>query len=194
MTGAILGGLGAAALFAVTIYNKLVSLRNGYKGAFANVDVQLKRRFDLIPNLVETAKGYMKHERETLDAVVQARAGAMSASAAAKANPGDPSAMKELATASATLQGAMTKFMAVAEAYPDLKANETMNTLMADLKDTENLIAGSRQTFNSAVGAYNTAREMFPNNLIAGIFSFTPAEFMQSTSSDAERSAVKVAF
>jgi LemA protein len=165
-----------ALMFVVSAYNRLVSLRNRYKNAYAQIDVQLKRRYDLIPNLVETAKGYIKHERGTLEAVIAARNAASAASLKAAANPGDSGAMKELSGAETALTGTLGRLFAVAEAYPDLKANQTMAQLMEELTSTENKIAFSRQAYNDAVMSYNTQREVFPSNLIAGTFNFNPAE------------------
>jgi LemA protein len=194
---AILIGLGVlvvlALLYFVGIYNRLVGLKNRFKNAFAQIDVQLKRRYDLIPNLVETAKGYMKHERETLEAVVNARNTAQSASQQAAANPGNPQAMQGLAAAETALTGTMTKFMALMENYPDLKANQNMLALQEELTSTENKVAFSRQAYNDAVMTYNTAREVFPNNLVVGFGDFPAAELFQVTA-QAEREAVKVQF
>jgi len=181
-------------LWAVGVYNRLVTLRNRFKNAFAQIDVQLKRRYDLIPNLVETAKAYMKHERETLEAVIKARNTAVTANAAAAANPGNPAAMQGLMTAEGALTGALSKLFALAEAYPDLKANQNMMQLSEELTGTENKIAFSRQAFNDAVMIYNTATQQFPSNVIAGMFSFTPAELLQATESADERKAVRVQF
>lgn len=178
----------------VGIYNRLVTYRNQYQNAFAQIDVQLKRRYDLIPNLVETAKGYIKHERETLDAVSRARYEAMSAAKAAAANPGNPEAMASLAQAEGMLTGALGRLLAVVENYPDLKANQTMLSLMEELTSTENKVAFSRQAFNDAVMAYNIAREKFPAALVAGMFGFGRAELLQSTESAEERKAPKVQF
>src|SRR6204780_1606286 len=158
------------------IYNKLITLRNRYKNAYAQIDVQLKRRYDLIPNLVETAKGYMKHERETLEAVTQARNIAYTASKAAAANPGDTSAMKSLGSAETGLSGTLSRLMMVSEAYPDLKANQNMMQLTEELPSTENKISFARQAYNDSVMTYNTDREVFPSNLIAGMFNFGAAE------------------
>ena len=158
------------------IYNKLVTLRNRYKNAYAQIDVQLKRRYDLIPNLVETAKGYIKHERETLEAVTQARNIAYAASKAAAANPGDSTAVKSLASAESGLGGALSRLMVVSEQYPDLKANQNMMQLTEELTSTENKISFARQAYNDSVMTYNTDREVFPSNLIAGMFNFTAAE------------------
>jgi LemA protein len=157
-------------------YNRLVALRNRYKNAYAQIDVQLKRRYDLIPNLVETAKGYIKHERGTLAAVVAARNAASAANIRAAQAPGDAAAMKELSGAESALAGTLGRLFAVAEAYPDLKANTTMMSLMEELTSTENKVAFARQAYNDAVMNYNTVRETFPTNMIAGPFSFLPAE------------------
>ncbi len=195
MTGLLIV-LGILLLFvgwAVGIYNGLVVLRNGFKNAFAQIDVQLKRRYDLIPNLVETAKGYMKHERETLEAVVSARNQASAASQKAAAAPGDPNAMKSLVGAESALSGAMTKFFAVAEAYPDLKANQNMAQLMQELSSTENMIASARQTYNNAATAYNVKRQIFPNVIVANMFAFQEAVLFEITVPQ-EREAVKVSF
>jgi LemA protein len=163
-------------LFVVGGYNKLVMLRNRYKNAFAQIDVQLKRRYDLIPNLVETAKGYLKHERGTLEAVINARNAASSASARAAANPGEAGAMKELVGAEAALTGTLGRLFALAEAYPDLKANTNMMALQEELTSTENKVAFARQAYNDSVMTYNTQREVFPSNIIAGMFNFAAAE------------------
>jgi LemA protein len=180
-----------AVVFVVSLYNGLVRLRNASKNAFSQIDVQLKRRHDLIPNLVETAKGYLKHERETLEAVVSARNLAVTATATAAASPGDPSAMKGLAGAEGALGASLSRLLAVVESYPALKADATMNRLMEELSSTENRIAFSRQAFNDAVMAYNTARETFPGMLLAGPFAAAaPFEITAS----AEREPVKVAF
>jgi LemA protein len=177
----------------VGIYNRLVSLRNRFKNAFAQIDVQLKRRYDLIPNLVETAKAYLAHERETLEAVIQARNQASQASRAAAAHPEDSGAVKGLLGAEAALTGALGRFFALAEAYPDLKANQNMMQLSEELSSTENKIAFARQAYNDSVMTYNTARESFPTNLIAGTFNFQSAQLFQ-VESPAEREAPKVSF
>ncbi len=187
----ILGLLVAAVVFGISIYNGLVTRRNAFRNAFSQIDVQLKRRHDLIPNLVETAKGYLKHERETLEAVVAARNGAVAAVKAAAANPGDPQAMHALAGAEGALSGVLGRFLAVAEAYPDLKANATMLALQEELTSTENRIAFARQAFNDAVMAYNNARETFPGLLVAG--SFAAAQQLE-IQAPAEREPVRVAF
>ncbi|MGC1480507.1 MAG: LemA family protein [Chthoniobacterales bacterium] len=180
-------------LFFISQYNALVSLRNRFKNAFAQIDVQLKRRNDLIPNLVETAKGYLSHERETLEAVTAARTAAMSAGAKAANNPGDPAAMKDLAAAESGLSGALGRLMVVAEAYPDLKANQNMMALQEELTSTENKVAFARQSYNDSVMAYNTKREVFPTNIVAGMFNFGPAELFQ-LDDEQEREVPKVSF
>ena len=182
-----------AVLFVVGLYNKLVGLRNRFKNAYAQIDVQLKRRYDLIPNLVETAKGYLKHERDTLDAVITARNNASSANTGAAANPGDPAAMQKLASTEGVLSGTLGRFFALSEAYPDLKANTTMLSLMEELTSTENKVAFSRQSYNDSVMAYNTQREVFPSSLIASTFHFTAAELF-AIEEAAEREALKVSF
>jgi LemA protein len=163
------------ASIALSIYNGLVRLRNAYKNAFAQIDVQLTRRHDLIPNLVETAKAYMAHERGTLDAVIQARNSAISARETATTNPGDPQAMSQLSTSEGALTGALGRLIALSEAYPDLKANQNMMQLSEELTSTENRIAFARQAYNDSVLAYNNKREVFPNSLFAGMFGFTAA-------------------
>jgi LemA protein len=180
-------------LWAVGIYNRLVALRNRFKNAFAQIDVQLKRRYDLIPNLVETAKGYMKHERETLEAVIRARNVALAASQTAAANPADSSAMKGLVSAETGLTGALSRLMVVSEQYPDLKANQNMMQLTEELTSTENKIAFARQAYNDSVMTYNTSRETFPNVVLAGAFGFFPAELFK-IEDPTERNAPKVQF
>jgi LemA protein len=193
IVGVFIFGAIIIALMVVGIYNKLVKLRNRFKNAFAQIDVQLKRRYDLIPNLVETAKGYMKHEKETLEAVVQARNIAANAGATAAANPADPGSMQALMGAEAALTGAMGKLFAVMEAYPDLKANDNMSQLMEELTSTENKISFARQAFNDAVTVYNTTRETFPNVLVAGPLGFKEAQLFEITN-QTERENVQVSF
>ena len=190
----VLLGLAAVLFFwVVGSYNGLVTLRNRFKNAFAQIDVQLKRRYDLIPNLVETAKGYMKHERETLEAVIAARNTAYAASKAAAANPADAGAMKGLLTAESGLAGAMSRLMVVSEQYPDLKANQNMMQLTEELTSTENKISFARQAYNDSVTSYNTSRESFPTNLLAGMFNFAEAQLFQVDAA-AERAAPQVKF
>jgi len=177
----------------VSIYNKLVRLRNRYKNAYAQIDVQLKRRYDLIPNLVETAKGYLQHERNTLEAVITARNQAVTASQAAAANPGDPQAMKGIAGAETALTGVLGRLFALAEAYPDLKANQNMMQLSEELTSTENRVAFARQAYNDSVMTFNTTRETFPNVLIAGPLGFGPAELF-IIEDKAQREAPQVKF
>jgi len=177
----------------VGIYNNLVTLRNRFKNAYSQIDVQLKRRYDLIPNLVETAKGYLQYERGTLEAVINARNQASSANARAAANPGDANAIKNLIGAEGALTGAMGKFFALAESYPDLKANQTMSQLMEELSSTENKIAFARQAYNDAVMSYNIGREKFPNVILAGAFGFAEAVLFEITVPE-EREAVKIKF
>ena len=184
----------AVIAWAVAIYNGLVALRNRFKNGFAQIDVQLKRRYDLIPNLVETAKGYIKHERETLEAVIKARNQAVTAAQAASANPGNPAAMQQLGAAEGALTGVLGRLFALAEAYPDLKANQNMLALQEELASTENKVAFSRQAFNDSVMEYNTKRESFPDNIFAGMFGFSPAELLAATESAEERKAPQVKF
>ena len=185
----------AAVLIAwfVGIYNALVNLRNRFKNAFAQIDVQLKRRHDLIPNLVETAKGFLAHERETLEAVIAARNSAEGARTRAAADPGDAEAMQGLASAEAGLSGVLVRFFALSEAYPELKSNQNMMQLSEELSTTENKIAFARQSFNDAVMRYNNKCEMVPSNLVASMFGFTRAEFFE-VEVEAERAPVKVQF
>ena len=183
----------AVLAWAVGAFNRLVALRNRYKNAYAQIDVQLKRRYDLIPNLIETAKGYIKHERGTLEAVVAARNAAAAANTRAAQAPGEAGAMKELAGAEAALTGTLGRLFALAEAYPDLKANTTMLSLMEELTSTENKVAFARQAYNDSVMSYNTTRETFPTNLIAGPFNFGPAELFV-VENPAEKEAPKVTF
>ena len=192
--------LGALLLFAaivvfwiVGIYNGLVGLRNRLKNAFSQIDVQLKRRYELIPNLVETAQGYLKHERETLEAVIKARNIAQAAAQSVATNPADAGTMKSLVTAEAGLAGALSRLMVVAEQYPDLKANQNMMQLTEELTSTENKVAFARQAYNDNVMTYNTTREVFPNVVLAGLFGFQPAEAFRIEEA-AERNAPKVSF
>lgn len=180
--------------WAVGAYNRLVSLRNQIKNAFAQIDVQLKRRYDLIPNLVETAKGYMKHERETLEAVISARNQAVTANAKASVDPGNAVAMQQMASAEGMLSSTLGKLFALSEAYPDLKANQNMMQLTEELTSTENRIAFSRQAYNDGVMQYNTSIEQFPVSIIANMFTFKQAELLQATEAPEERQAIKVSF
>ena len=184
------------ALWAMGIYNGLVTARNAFRNAFAQIDVQLQRRFDLIPNLVEVAKKYMAHERETLEAVIAARSAAQSGLSAAKANPGDPAAMAQLAAAQGQLNAGLGRLLAVAESYPDLKANQNMMQLTEELTSTENKVAFARQAFNDSVMAYNNKREVFPNSIFAGMFGFAAATLLEiPAEQQAEvRAAPKVQF
>jgi len=189
-----LGIVVAIVFFAVVIYNRLVALRNRYKNAFAQIDVQLKRRYDLIPNLVEAAKGYLAHERQTLEAVIAARGAALTASQRAAAAPGDPAAMQGLAQAEGVLGGALGRLLAVFEAYPDIKANQNVLQVQEELTSTENKVAFARQAYNDSVMEYNTRRESFPDSIFAGMFSFKEAELLQAAESAEERKAPKVSF
>jgi len=181
------------AVLAVGIYNRLVTGRNAYKNAFAQIDVQLTRRHDLIPNLVEVAKGYLQHERGTLEAVISARNAAVTGLKNAAANPGDPAAVQQLAAAENQLSGAMGRLFALAEAYPDLKANTTMMQLSEELTTTENKVAFARQAYNDSVMTYNNTREVFPNTLFAGMFGFLPAQLLEIESVEM-RAVPKVSF
>lgn len=189
----ILGVIVATALFAVTIYNRLVAARNRYKNAFAQIDVQLTRRHDLIPNLVEVARKYMSHERETLEGVIQARSGAVNQLKAAAADPTDPDLMQRLGQAEQGLSGALGRLFALSENYPDLKANQNMMQLSEELTSTENRVAFARQGFNDMVMTYNILRESFPNNLIAGVFNFQAAQLLD-IEDPVKREAVKINF
>jgi LemA protein len=190
----LLGVIVVLAFWAMSIYNRLVQLRNRFKNGFAQIDVQLKRRYDLIPNLVETAKGYIKHERETLEAVIKARNQAVTAAGAAGANPGNPAAMQGLSQAEGQLTGMLGKLFALSEAYPDLKANQNMLAIQEELSSTENKVAFARQAFNDSVMEYNTKRESFPDTIFAGMFGFGQAELLQATESAEERKAPQVKF
>ncbi|MBN1102706.1 MAG: LemA family protein [Deltaproteobacteria bacterium] len=195
MLGALifLGIIVVLVVACIVMYNALITLRNRYKNAYSQIDVQLKRRYDLIPNLVETAKGYLKHERGTLEAVIQARNQASAANQKAASNPGDPGTMGALSGAEAVLTGALGRLFALAEAYPDLKANQTMAQLMEELTSTENRVSFARQAYNDAVMEYNISREKFPNVLIANTFGFREAVLFE-VSVPEEREAVKVSF
>ncbi len=185
--------IGGAIFFAISIYNRLVASRNQFKNAFAQIDVQLTRRHDLIPNLVETAKGYMAHEKDTLEAVINARSAAVSGLKNAARDPSDPEAMKALAQAEQGLSGALGRLFALSESYPDLKANENMMQLSEELTTTENKVAFARQAYNDSVMGYNTLRESFPNNFFAGWFNFAPAELLE-IEDEAKREVPKVEF
>lgn len=188
-----LGLIAAVVFYAIAIYNKLVNLRNRVKNAFAQIDVQLTRRHDLIPNLVEAVKGYMKHERETLEAVINARNSAVSSLQAAKADPANAKAIKELGASEGALGSALGRLFALAEAYPDLKANQNMMQFQEELASTENKVAFSRQAFNDSVLGYNNAVENFPNNIVAGMFQFDPASFLEIESVE-KRTVPEVSF
>ena len=177
----------------ISTYNRLVTARNAFKNAFAQIDVQLTRRYDLIPNLVETAKGYIKHERETLEAVIRARNAAYTGLKTAASDPGNAVAVQQLSGADQELGGALGRLMAVAEAYPDLKANQTMMQLSEELTSTENKVAFARQAYNDAVMSYNNAREVFPSSVVAGMFNFQPASALEMPRPEA-REAPKVSF
>ena len=178
-------------LWAGGVYNALVRLRNFYENAWAQIDVQLERRYDLIPVLVETVKGIMKHERETLEAVIQARNSAVAAKAQTSANIGDPDSMGALIAAEAGLQGALGNLFALSESYPDLKANQNMLQLQEELTSTENKIAFARQAFNDSVTSYNNKRETFPSNIIAGVFGFKDKSLYEVSEEKKEKVAVK---
>ena len=182
------------ALWAIGLYNGLVVLRNRFKNAFAQIDVQLRRRYDLIPNLVETAKGYLSHERETLTAVIEARNQAAGAAKALAAAPGDPAAVKAFSAAESGLASVLSRLMVVVERYPDLKADRQMARVSEELTSTENRIAFARQAYNDSVTEYNTKRELFPTSVVAGMFSFAPAALLEATASEAQREAPQVKF
>lgn len=189
----IIAIIAIAAILTMSVYNKLIKLRNLVKNSFSQIDIQLKRRYDLIPNLVETAKAYMKHEKETLESVIQARNQAYSVASQLSTNPADAANMQKLMSAESSLAGALSKLMMVAEQYPDLKANATMSQLMEELTSTENKISFARQAFNDSVMEYNNIREQFPNNIISNFFSFDSALPFELTNS-AERENTKVNF
>ncbi|HSJ63172.1 MAG TPA: LemA family protein [Gemmatimonadaceae bacterium] len=189
----ILAVVAGLVLFVVTMYNRLVSLRNRFKNAFAQIDVQLKRRYDLIPNIVETAKAYMSHERETLEAVINARNSAAQAEQRVAGDPTDVAAMQQLSGAERGLAGAMTRFFALSEAYPQLKADANMRQLTEELTSTENRIAFARQAYNDAVTSYNTSRETFPSSILAGTFGFAEAPLL-TIENEVERAAPRVSF
>ncbi len=189
----VLGALALLVVYAVSIYNRLVTARNRYKNAFAQIDVQLTRRYDLIPNLVEVAKKYMAHEKDTLEAVIQARNAAVTGLKQASSDPGDPDKMNQLNQAEQGLSGALGRLFALSEAYPDLKANENMMQLSEEITTTENKVAFARQAYNDAVMNYNILRETVPNNFIAGPFGFGPAQLLE-IEDPAKREAVKVDF
>lgn len=193
----IIGGIVLFGIFVlgwgIGVYNRLVGLRNQYKNAFAQIDIQLKRRYDLIPNLVETAKGYMAHERGTLEAVIQARSAAMGAGSAAAANPGDANAIRSLAGAESELTSALGRLMVVVESYPELKANQNMLQVHEELTSTENKIAFARQAYNDSAMLYNTTRELFPANLVANICNFTVAALWEIENAS-DRNAPQVKF
>ena len=190
----VIGVVVVAVVWVVSLYNGLVASRNRFKNAFAQIDVQLKRRFDLIPNLVETAKGYLAHEKTTLEAVIAARNSAVTATQKAASDPADAQAMQQMMAANQGLNSAMGRLFALAEAYPDLKANQNMMQVSEELTSTENKIAFARQAYNDAVMGYNTGIESFPGNFVAGFGQFRPATLLEATESPEERKAVKVSF
>ena len=191
---AALGLVVLLALWVIGLYNALVVLKNRFKNAFAQIDVQLRRRYDLIPNLVETAKGYLSHERETLTAVIEARNQAAGAAEALAAAPGDPAAVKAFSAAESGLAGVRSRLMVVVERYPELKADKQMARVMEELTSTENRIAFARQAYNDSVTEYNTKRELFPTSVVAGMFGFSPAALLEATASEAQREAPQVKF
>lgn len=186
--------IAAVAFYLVGIYNHLISLRNLYLNAYTQIDIQLKRRYDLIPNLVESAKGYLAHERGTMEEVIRARNTAFDASKIAAASPGNAQAMAGLATAEGSLAGVLSRLLAVVESYPDLKANKTISDLMEELTSTENKISFARQAYNDAVTEYNTRREQFPDNVISSAFEFKAAALLTAVEKAEERQAPKVSF
>jgi len=193
MAWIVLGVIALIVLFFVGIYNRLVTARNTFKNAFAQIDVQLTRRYDLIPNLVEVAKGYIKHERETLEAVIQARNAASTGLKAASADPASAAAIQTLGGAETALTGALGRLFAVAEAYPDLKANQNMMQLSEEPTSTENKVAFARQAYNDSVLSYNNTREVFPNSMVANMFGFVPAQPLEIEEPQ-KRTVPKVSF
>ena len=191
---AALGLVVLLALWVIGLYNALVVLKNRFKNAFAQIDVQLRRRYDLIPHLVETAKGYLSHERETLTAVIEARNQAAGAAKALAAAPGDPAAVKAFSAAESGLASVLSRLMVVVERYPDLKADRQMARVSEELTSTENRIAFARQAYNDSVTEYNTKRELFPTSVVAGMFGFSPAALLEATASEAQREAPQVKF
>ena len=190
----LLGIIVLIAIYFTSIYNNLIKLRNLFMNSYAQIDVQLKRRYDLIPNLVESTKGYLAHERNTLEAVIKARNTAFDASKLAAANPGNAAAMTGLTQAEGSLSSALNKLLAVVESYPDLKANQTISQLMEELTSTENKISFARQAYNDFVAEYNIKREIFPNNIVAGFYNFDPAKLLEAVEKAEERIAPKVSF
>lgn len=188
----VLGAIGIA-LWGIGVNNNLVTLRNRFKNAYAQIDVTLQRRYDLIPNLVNVAKGYMKHEKDTLEAVIQARNSAFAAAKTVAGDPGDPESMKKLMAAESQLTGSLGRLMAISESYPDLKADTQMSALMEELTSTENKVSFARQAYNDAVTQYNTAREVFPSSIIAGFRNFTEAELFEVETAEIKQ-APKVSF
>jgi len=188
-----LGIIAAIVIWAISIYNRLINERNRVRNAFAQIDVQLTRRYDLIPNLVEAVKGYMKHERETLDAVIRARNTAVASLDAAKADPANAEAIRKLGESEGALGGVLGRLFALSEAYPDLKANQNMMQFQEELSSTENKVAFSRQAFNDAVMLYNNSAQNFPNNFIANMFGFQLASFLE-IESEAKREVPEVKF
>jgi len=188
----LIAALALLVFWAVGAYNRLVRLKNTIANAFGQIDVQLKRRYDLIPNLVEAAKKYLQHERATLEAVTLARNQAKSASDVVRSKPADATAVTALAAAEQVLEGSLGRFFALTEAYPELKADQTIAELSEELTSTENKVAFSRQAYNDAVLDYNNAQGQFPALLIAGLFSFAPSAMLRATQSDAERETVRI--